>query len=179
MIIRLDTLKGRPRDVAFEESFTAFPALIDLADQGVEFTAPIAGRLTANWAGDVIEVSGRVTTSVRVPCSRCLEPVAEDYDLAVQLCYSLKARLVAEQEAEVELDADDLGLIPISGDEIDLRPEIEQEVIMALPQQALCQEACSGLCPVCGHNLNHSDCRCERPVFHAGLAALKDLKIDK
>ena len=65
-----------------------------------------------------------------------------------------------------------------TGTEIDLRPDIEQEIIMALPQQQLCAEDCRGLCPSCGIDLNQGQCDCERPVFHTGLAALKNFRIE-
>ena len=180
MNIQLDKLKGRPRQIDIGEPFAGFPALVDLVEHGdVEFTDQIKGHFTATWAGDVVEVSGSLQTSVKLPCSRCLEEVPLQLDIPVVLSYSRMAQGSDGGEAdEIELDEDDLGLIPIVGDVIDLRPELENEVIMALPQQVLCRPDCEGLCPVCGQNQNLADCQCERPVFHSGLAALKKLKLD-
>ncbi len=154
--------------------------MIELAESGdVEFVGRIMGSLTATWAGDVIGVTGRLQSSVKLPCSRCLEGVSLQLQVPVHLTYSRKEEAVTGGDAmDIELDETDLSLIPIVGDEIDLRPELENELIMSLPQQVLCKSACEGLCPVCGQNQNLARCECERPVFHSGLAALKTLKID-
>ncbi len=179
MLIQIDKLKRRPRQINIAELATNFPALRDLVEQGtVAFNKPINGTLEAIWAGDVIEVSGLLTTVVTSPCSRCLIPVLDQLEVQVTLCYSSR-----EDDDEVpvveelEIEQSELGLIPLSGSEIDLRPDLAQEIVMALSQQPLCQESCQGLCPVRGCNLNQDRCDCEPPVFHAGLAALKSFKV--
>ena len=178
MLIQIDKLKRRPRQIIIEERATDFQVLRELVDQDtVAFNELIHGSLEAAWAGDVIEVNGRLSTSVTLPCSRCLVPVTEPLDIPVLLCY---AGLDADGEPsaieEIELKREELGLISFVGPEIDLRPDLEQEIIMALPQRPLCKETCQGLCPVCGCNLNQGRCGCDIPIFHSGLAALKNFK---
>ena len=179
MLIQIDKLKRRPRQINITEQATDFPALQDLIEQGtVAFNATINGTLEATWVRDVIEVSGLLTTEVTSPCSRCLMPVSERLEVQVALCYSnLDDSNEAPVVEDLEIEHDELGLIPLSGSEIDLRPDLDQEIIMGLSQQPLCQELCQGLCPVCGCNLNHGTCRCEPPLFHAGLATLKGFKV--
>jgi uncharacterized protein len=179
VLIQIDKLKRSSRQIAIEEQATDFPLLTELVEQGtVAFNETISGSLTAVRAGDVIEVAGRLKTTVTSPCSRCLVPVTDQLELSVVLCYADDDddKEVGVPE-ELEIQTEDLGLIPYSGDEIDFRPDLEQEIIMAIPQQPLCQETCQGLCPVCGRNLNQGSCDCVPPVFHAGLAALKNFKI--
>jgi uncharacterized protein len=48
------------------------------------------------------------------------------------------------------------------GDEIDIDPYVFEEVMLNLPIKTLCSDACKGMCPVCGKNLNNGDCRCEK-----------------
>ncbi len=179
MLIQIDKLKRRPRQINVAEQATSFPALRDLVGQGtVTFNEPINGTLEATWAGDVIKVAGLLTTSATSPCSRCLVPVFEQLEVQVTLCYSSRDDGEdAPVVEELEIEHDELGLIPFTGSEIDLRPDLDQEIIMALPQQPLCQESCQGLCPVRGCNLNQGRCDCEPPVFHAGLATLKSFKV--
>jgi len=179
VLIQIDKLKRRPRQIVLDEQAKDFPVLRELIEQGaVAFNQAVTGTLEAVWAGDVIEVTGLLVTRVSSPCSRCLVPVESPLEIQVVLCYAGKAD---EEEApvadEIEIQSEELGLIPYSGSEIDLRPDLDQEIIMALPQQPLCQEICLGLCPVCGCNLNQSHCECETPVFHAGLAALQNYKV--
>lgn len=181
MLIQIDKLKRRPRQIGIDEQAADFPVLHELVEQGtVVFNDRIHGVLEAAWASDIIEVTGRLTTTVTSPCGRCLMPVVDPLNIPVMLCYAGRdddGDLAVKEE--VELDSEELGLIPFAGSEIDLRPDLEQEIIMALPQQPLCKEACKGLCPVCGCNLNQDRCDCAPPVFHAGLAALKNFEVKK
>lgn len=179
MNIRLDKLKRRPQQVVFDELAAAFPELSGMNEPGgVAFASSIKGRFTAAWAGSLVEVSGRIETDVLLPCSRCLESVERHCEIDVHLSYAPDRQAPDDETlAERELDQEDLGLLPVTGEEIDLRQEIAQEVIMALPQHVLCRQDCSGLCPVCGANRNQLQCSCEKPVFHTGLLALKGLNL--
>lgn len=179
MLIQIDRLKRRPRRIEIEEQASGFEVLRELIDQGaVDFRTPVRGNLTATWSGEVIEVAGHIETTVNLPCGRCLKPVTSHLDVELLLCYSELADDEVADAEEVEIRAEELGLITFSGTEIDLRPDIEQEIVMALPQLIVCAEDCRGLCPVCGIDLNQGQCSCERPVFHTGLAALKNFRIE-
>lgn len=182
MQIRVDNLHKGPRQVAFCEPAGTFPALVALAEQGeVVFRGDVAGSLEVSLAGETIRVVGRAATRVGLTCSRCLTETERSLDVPLNLCYQ-KAEAAPGNEAlpeELELTLKEMELIPFQGDIIDPAPEIAQEIIMALPQSVLCREDCAGLCPVCGNDLNQQECGCEKPVFHAGLARLKDFKVDR
>lgn len=179
MLIQIDKLKRRPRQIVIAEQAIDFPVLRDLIEQGaVAFNDVINGTLEATWVGDIVKVAGRLATTITSPCGRCLQPVVCQLDIPVMLCYAGNEDGEEVTVAEdVEIQSEELGLIHFSGPEIDVRPDLDQEIIMALPQQPLCQAGCQGLCPVCGCNLNQDSCDCEPPVFHAGLAALKGFNV--
>ncbi len=180
MHIRVNNLHVRPLNVEISEPVESFPALVAMAEQGaVIFTGEVTGSLTAGMAGDLVRLEGRVTVTVVMSCGRCLCELRRSLDVPFHLCYhQVDVPLGASDDAEeIELTLRDMELTPFTGDEIDPKPEIAQELIMALPQAVLCQEECAGLCPVCGGNLNTQACECAKPVFHEGLARLKDLKI--
>ena len=178
MLIQVDRLQKRPQEVAIKEPATGFAVLDSLVVQkALTFTTPLQGQLSAVMAGDIIEVFGHISTSLEMTCSRCLTKVPCDLNIDIHLCYSETKEDVLEQHDELELQKDQMGLISYAGKEIDIRPDIEQEIIMALPQHVLCHNDCRGLCPVCGIDLNSSKCSCEPPVFLDGLAALKDFKV--
>ena len=180
MLIQIDKLKRRPRQIVIDEQATDFPILRGLVEcEAIIFNDAIQGTCEATWAGDVIVVTGQLATTVTSPCCRCLAPVISQVHIPVNLSYAGKGDEDAPVVEDLEIQSEEIGLIPFSGPEIDLRPDLEQEIIMALPQQLLCREACQGLCPVCGCNLNQDSCDCEPPVFHAGLAALKSFKIKR
>ncbi len=44
--------------------------------------------------------------------------------------------------------------------EIDLNPDIRQDIILDYPINPLCKPDCKGLCPRCGKNLNEGKCSC-------------------
>lgn len=178
---RIEKLKSRPLQIEFDESIEVFPQLQEPDGQvDATFLGRVSGRLTATLASGVIEVDGMVSTRVQQPCSRCLLPVESAVALQVALTY-VPSDAGAERSAEIEkeLSTEELGLIRCPVDVLDLHPELAQEILMALPQQPLCSQGCAGLCPVCGQNRNQGDCQCERPVFHDGLAALKNFKVEK
>lgn len=182
MHIRVDNLHVRPRNIEISEPVENFPALVALAEQGdIVFKDKVTGELTASMAGDIVRLEGRVSASVQMPCGRCLCALQQSLNIPVSLCYHQAdvSPGASDEIEEIELTLRDMELIPYTGDELDPEPELAQELIMALPQAVLCRDECAGLCPVCGCDLNIQSCQCEKPVFHEGLARLKDLKIDK
>jgi len=180
MQIRIETLKNRPCRLRVEEPPEAFPVLRDLAGQGVlALRGSILAELVAMQANDLVEVEGTLSCVVVLPCSRCLQPVARQLEVQVALSFTREPIGTITEGEEVELTEEAIGLIPFAGEAIDLREPLEQELLMALPQHPLCAEDCAGLCLVCGADLNRQRCACTPPVFHGGLAALKDFKVAK
>ena len=49
----------------------------------------------------------------------------------------------------------------IISNRIDLVPALRDSILENLPSQVLCKDDCKGLCPICGENLNFSQCRCK------------------
>ena len=52
---------------------------------------------------------------------------------------------------------------------------MDEQFYLALPMKPLCREACKGLCPNCGTNLNEATCDCQVRWEDPRLAALKAL----
>jgi uncharacterized protein len=96
--------------------------------------------------------------------------MATDFDLR----YVPRTENVGEGEREVE--EDDLATAFYDDDQIDLGHLIMEQFQLALPMKALCKEACKGLCPSCGTNLNTDSCDCSAKWEDPRLAALKALR---
>jgi uncharacterized protein len=79
----------------------------------------------------------------------------------------------------LELSAFDMGLEQFSDDIIDLTDEIQQQVIVLLPEHPLCDDSCLGMCQLCGGDLNKTQCKCAESVVSLNFSALKDFKVDK
>jgi len=119
-------------------------------------------------------LAGRVTTTLELPCSRCLEPFVWPVDAEFDVRYQPRTQNVGEGEREIE--DDDLATAFYDNDEIDLSQLIMEQFQLALPMKPLCAETCKGLCPNCGTNLNTGACDCNQKWEDPRFAALRSMK---
>jgi uncharacterized protein len=119
-------------------------------------------------------VAGHLTGEVELACGRCLEPYRLSITSNFDLRYVPRSENVGEGEREVE--EDDLATAFYDDDQIDLGHLIMEQFQLALPMKALCAEACKGLCPNCGTNLNTGSCDCDVKWEDPRLAPLKAMK---
>lgn len=119
-------------------------------------------------------VAGRVSSTLELMCSRCLEPFALPVEGDFDLCYVPRTENVGEDETEVE--EDDLSTAFYADDQIDLGQLVMEQFQLAVPMKPLCRDACKGLCPQCGMNLNTETCRCSTTWSDPRFEALKQLK---
>jgi uncharacterized protein len=142
-----------------KEMFSGSPEYVPLG--------PLEYELTARAADERIVVSGQLSCSVRMQCSRCLDPVDE----VLIVPFEEQFKLVKDGEAELN---DDDEAVPVTGEKIDLAPFLAEELMVQLPYAPICSEDCKGLCPKCGTNWNEQSCGCETVVIDPRLAALQD-----
>jgi uncharacterized protein len=145
-------------------------------DPDLEFTdAQITGLVRLEKHGQDILVRGRLAGHLKLACSRCLEsfaaPVATDFDL---LLVPGPAAGISEDE---ELSRTDLDLDYYTGEEVDLKSLLREQIILLIPLKPLCDETCKGLCPHCGANLNRETCHCRTEAVNSPFASLAKLKI--
>ena len=180
MIIRIENIKEKGLEIHVSEPPEDFPALREMIGGGeVVFSAPVITDLRAVRISEMVEVEGRCDTMVRLACSRCLTEFEAPLSTSFALTFAKEVPQIQDDSGEeIELSGEEMGLIPFDGDEIDLRPAIEEQLIMALPLRPLCRETCRGLCPECGVDRNREECDCVRPVFNSKFEALKKLKLD-
>ena len=129
------------------------------------FNSPIRvqGRLSRLEDG-VVFFSGRLDTVVKTVCGRCLEPVLEPFSIEF-------GEVVYADGKEEEYDL----IIEPEGPTFDLDAFCEAILELNLPVSFLCREDCKGLCPICGTNLNTSECNCKENQIDQRFAKLKDL----
>ncbi len=123
--------------------------------------------------GDRVHVRGRVTGRVKLECDRCLKPV----EVAVDSKFKLEYLTAKEYEAlqEGDLTEEQLDLATFDGETIDVDALVTEELLLAAPDHLVCDEACKGMCVVCGVNKNVADCTCETKETDPRWAGLKDL----
>jgi uncharacterized protein len=180
--IHLDDIKEKPVKLWYEVNPDQFPALTEITERGeCTFIRPLVFDFTASVAGHLVLVEGRFHTRVILTCSRCLAAFESPLEARFFLTFTPQAtdsHGFAVQE-DLELQSEEIGLIPFSGEEIDLKDAFQEEVVMALPMQPLCKADCKGLCPRCGADLNEGDCGCNHQTINPQFAALQGLKIIK
>jgi len=92
---------------------------------------------------------GKLTCSVDLVCSRCLESFTSRVTVPMDL------RLIPQPE-------DDPGTYTYSEHHLELEPLLEEMLQLQIPMKPLCSDACRGLCPACGVNRNHGTCECSK-----------------
>ena len=130
----------------------------------------VTGRLSVAGPGRYYW-HGRIEGRVVLDCSRCLAEARADV--------SDEAHLIFAEAGDEETDDPDVYRLDPKAAEIDLRPAIREEWLLAAPSYALCREACKGLCPRCGKDLNDGPCDCEEQNTDPRWDALKQLKTKK
>jgi uncharacterized protein len=78
-------------------------------------------------------------------------------------------------EPEREVTEDDLTTAFYREGTLDVIDLLREQFQLALPMKPLCAEACRGLCPDCGANLNLARCDCTPKWEDLRLAPLKGL----
>ncbi len=106
----------------------------------VDADQPLTIDLRLESLSGGVVASGRVRGQWRALCSRCLLPLAADFDLALREVF---------EEDPIEDET-----YPLRHEEIDLEQPIRDLVVPELPLVPLCDDACLGLCPTCGANRN-------------------------
>jgi uncharacterized protein len=123
---------------------------------------------------ETVFIEGSAATTIEAPCSRCL--VTATLPVSSSFKYTF-APPPAQPQEEWKLSAEDLDLAYYEEDTIDLDTLIFEQIILQIPIKPLCTEACKGLCPHCGINMNVTGCHCETQSFDERLAALKQFKV--
>ena len=180
MIINVVHLLDKEFTGEFEARPKRFPALVRLTAEGTQrFGAAIHVKVRAQRVGNFIEVTGTARTFVGLSCSRCLAAFDIPHKTALEITYGRKSGdpQAPSRPSKTASDTENvmLGVIPFSGDEIDLREGIQEQILMNLPQHPLCKEACLGLCSLCGANRNTDPCDCSQAESDSPFSGLKDL----
>lgn len=109
----------------------------------------------------------RLRFAVRLdgPCTRCLEDAGAEVE-------------VDAREVDQPGDGDELRSPYVEEGVVDLRDWARDALALALPAQILCDDACRGLCTVCGENLNEDPEHAHESEPDPRWAKLSELKLD-
>jgi len=120
-----------------------------------------------------IRVVGNFSTQLELRCARCLEPVLRDVAGDFDLIYRPLGADAGMQERSVRGAEADIAYY--QGEGLLLEDVLREQVLLAVPLKAVCSDACKGLCPRCGMNLNSEACVCQ-PVQDQRWGALHGIR---
>ena len=125
------------------------PELIVEAEEDLIFT-DITGSTLISRAQQGLLIQGDFTAAISSTCVRCLT----DFNLSIQTSFSELYAFKEDYTTESGLLVPDTGYI-------DLKPLLSEYLLVEIPIKPICKENCLGLCPVCGSNLNTTNCEHE------------------
>ncbi len=148
----------------FEETFSS---------ESLSLSSPASVALRIEKVGAEVLVKGDVETRVELQCSRCLRNFQRDIGVAINVVYHPVEELKSEERHEIRDDELDMGFY--EGDELDVHDLVMEQILLNVPMKPLCSEACRGICPKCGADLNMTTCNCESREPDPRLDVLKKL----
>ena len=116
------------------------------ADPPLAPAGDIEYRLSAVMAGADLIVTGSASVPLATVCARCLDDIRVPISVK-NLCFHF------EKVRDLE---------------VDLTEDVREELLLAVPSCFYCSPDCKGICPVCGANLNHASCACDRTPAEPG-----------
>jgi uncharacterized protein len=158
-------------------------------DGGFRATQPSTLHASLRKVSGGVLVQGNFTVQVEAPCKRCLADVKMDLPVSFLLNLVPEALLRGDDDQDGEKDdrehgetggsfeLEDADEEVFNGKTIDLDPIVREQVLLALPMNAVCREDCKGLCAQCGQNLNEKQCGCEPKIVDPRLAPLMNIKL--
>lgn len=145
-------------------------------DEAYRVESPVRLAFDIFKDGRQFRLVGTVKGTLRLACGRCLEDFTFPVDAPFDVLYLPHTENAGE--GEVAIEDEDLTTAYYQDDEIDLAQLVREQFYLALPMKPLCQDACKGLCPHCGSNLNLAACDCAVGWTDPRLDALRSL-LDK
>ena len=103
-------------------------------------------------------VRSELRSELELTCSRCLSV----FDCPMKISFEEEFMQTVDVNSGLPFQSTgEPGVFTIDEHHvIDLTEATRQYALMEIPMKPLCRENCAGLCPECGHNLNHGPCDC-------------------
>lgn len=99
---------------------------------------------------DVVHMDYSVKFTLNIECDRCLKKLEREYSFEFQ-------HVVVNS-----LNSDNSEYIVTENYRVDVNEIALSDLLLELPTKLLCCDDCRGLCPVCGSDLNESECDCQK-----------------
>lgn len=187
--IKTDDIKEAGLDLRRELAQADMAAILE-GEQPTGFRAAGAASLAVRFdrvnERDIV-ARGDISVPTVAECRRCLGEVKVAVPVHFELDFVNAAKVpelakgededTGEGEIAGSFRPDEADQVIYTGKELDLAPVVREQLLLALPMDALCTEDCKGLCQVCGGNMNERVCACDRHVPDPRWAGLQKIKL--
>ena len=146
---------------------------MDQIDESFDVTGPFIAWVHMLKASDTVLVRVKGSLTVRLVCSRCLEPFDAEVPVILEEEFRPSINLITGRVMRDR--GDDEAVIINERHILDLTEVVRQNIVLALPVAPVCRPDCQGLCPVCGANRNVETCSCELQTIDPRWSALSVL----
>ncbi len=164
------------RKIRFDE--TLEPGAIDFTGEELEQASPLhatgVAELLAHTDGE-LRIRGQYRVELAAQCDRCLGRARFPLEAGFDLYYRPVSDIAHEEEIEIDEGETEIGFYEGGG--IELEEILREQVLLALPMQRVCSDACLGICPVCGKNRNETTCGCTPERVDDRWGALRNLEL--
>jgi uncharacterized protein len=162
-VVNIADLVNRPGARRRDQVQGRLAGPVKVVDTSVRTDVAVVVDTLLEWVSDGLLGTGTVHGAWQAPCRRCLRSVQGDLRVDFQELFEPNPR-----------DGESYRL---GHDQIDLEPLAREALVLDLPLAPLCSEACRGLCPTCGVDLNQGDCACPPAGADLRWAALDVLRV--
>lgn len=171
----LVTLQGLPDSGRAWNEDVARRLLEDTEHGTVDALSGLCGDmhwdLSLEHQDDLFHLHGQWHGAIKRSCSRCNVEFDFQFDGRTERDFQIGS---PPDEIENENECEYL----VAPGRIDLLDVMREEVWLAWKADVICSDACKGLCPECGCDLNTETCQCGKDNSDHPFAALGKLKLD-
>lgn len=146
MIIKISNLNEGVYEFTFEKK-------VDSIELEKPFWGKFKSLVKLNKLHDQLIVDVSSTFKVKYQCDRC----GTDYNSKLISNYET---VYLMNESPVDSDSIYVSYLSRTADKIDLKSDVREFALLAIPMKKLCKEDCKGLCYKCGTDLNKDQCNC-------------------
>ncbi len=159
----MEVLKNEGEKKTFLISREIEDDIVEFFGEKIKAVQPIkVNGYVINYEGK-IHLQMNIKTRIQRICSRCLNPYNEEIDVDANYVFTKDL-----QNANGDLKT-------YSGNAIDIKDIVLDEITSQMSMKPLCNENCKGLCSACGNNKNLTDCPCVTEEIDERLEVLRNL----
>ena len=162
MIIKITNLSEGTHEFTFEEN-------IDHLDLEKPFFGKYKSFVVLNKLHDQIILSVSSKFKVKYQCDRCGKEFNSKLNSEYKMVYLMN-------EKTAETDSIFVTYLSRTEDKIEIKNDVREFALLAVPMKNLCKEDCKGLCYKCGADLNTEQCKCTNDEIDPRWKPLMNLK---